>query len=71
MTNLAKSGPEKKMFCKLICRSTDLQMGQTERANLLNKSINGGRRHRYIYLMSFVFETTELIHDGKVAIIVG
>ena len=29
----------------LIFRSTDLQIGQTERANLLNKSINGGRRH--------------------------
>ena len=28
----------------LIFRSTDLQIGQTERANLLNKSINGGRR---------------------------
>ena len=30
----------------LIFRSTDLQIGQTERANLLNKSINGRRRHR-------------------------
>ena len=29
----------------LIFRSTDLQIGQTERANLLNKSINGRRRH--------------------------
>ena len=28
----------------LIFRSTDLQIGQTERANLLNKSINGRRR---------------------------
>ena len=29
----------------LILRSTDLQIGQNERANLLNKSINGGRYH--------------------------
>ena len=28
----------------LIFRSTDLEMGQSERANLLNKSINGRRR---------------------------
>ena len=47
MTNLAKSGPEN-FFCKLIFRSTDLQMGQTERANVLNKSINGGRRPMYL-----------------------
>ena len=35
----------------LIFRSTDLQIGQTERANLLNKSINGGRRPRPLLVL--------------------